>query len=124
MSDNGSIFGGYTPFAWSSSSRGYVPDSSLQSFIFTIKNPHNLSPRTFALSSANCAIRNESNYGPTFGGGHDFYVCDKCQTIQGSYTSFGHSYTNNTGISGQSVFTGGYKFLVKNVEVFEVTETK
>jgi hypothetical protein len=120
MSDNGSIFGGYTPFAWASQG-GYVSDSQLQSFIFTIKNPHNLSPKTFAQHNSRFAISNASISGPTFGGGNDIWICDKCNTTQSSYTNFGHSYTNNTGLSGQSVLTGSSTFLVKNIEVFEVT---
>ena len=32
-------------------------------------------------------------YGPTFGGGHDIHISDKCDTTDnGSYTSFPYSY--------------------------------
>jgi hypothetical protein len=36
-------FGGYTPLSWNFSI-GYVQDSSKQSFIFTLKIPHNIPP--------------------------------------------------------------------------------
>jgi hypothetical protein len=123
MSDNGSIFGGYTPIAWTSTG-GYVSDSKLRSFLFTIKNQHNLSARIFGQKEADYAIYNTGGYGPIFGRGHDLYVCNECQTSKSSYTNLGSSYNNDTGLSSTVVFTGGQCFQAKEVEVFEVSGTK
>jgi hypothetical protein len=119
LSTNDCIFGGYTPLTWSSRG-GYVPDPSLESFIFTIKNPHNLGARIFNLANAIHAIYDNSMYGPTFGGGHDFHVCDECHTSNSNYSNFGHTYRNDTGIDGARVLTGASNFTVKEIEVFEV----
>ena len=50
---------------------------------------------------------NNPNYGPTFGGGHDFYISDNSATMDnGSYFKIGHSYNlNGKYRSGQ---VGGY----------------
>jgi hypothetical protein len=42
------IFGGYTPLSWDSSN-AYKTDSSHQSFVFTISNPHQIGSRKFRL---------------------------------------------------------------------------
>jgi hypothetical protein len=62
LNKHGYIFGGYTPIAWSS------PDASLRSFIFTLKNPHNLAPRIFKQKQAGYAIYHTNGSGPGFGG--------------------------------------------------------
>jgi hypothetical protein len=72
---NGNIFGGFTPSEWESRQR--LPDgdgrnktdASLRSFMFTLKNPHNIAARRFALSrkSMNNAIWCDSIAGPHFG---------------------------------------------------------
>jgi hypothetical protein len=93
----------------------------MERFIFTIKNPHNLSPRIFKQKRGVLAAYHSSSYGPTFGNGYDFVVCDRCQDSNNSYSNFGSNYTNETGIAGKEVLTGAYKFTVAEIEVFEVT---
>jgi hypothetical protein len=119
LSKNKCIFGGFTPLAWSS--RGdYAQDPSQKSFVFTLTNPHNLAPRIFKQKSQDHAIADFSSYGPTFGGGNDFYVCDKCQTSGSSYSSLGSTYINDTGIGANEVLAGARNFTVEEIEVFEV----
>jgi hypothetical protein len=46
------IFGSFTPVAWESRAIWrHKADPSLKSFIFTLKNPHNLLARRFALKA-------------------------------------------------------------------------
>jgi hypothetical protein len=119
LSNNDCIFGGYTPLTWSSQG-DWVSDPSLKSFLFTIKNPHNLPPQRFTQNNESNAIYDNSTYGPTFGTGRDLYICDQCQSSNSSYSVLGTTYTNATGISGDTVLTGAKTFLVKEIEVFEV----
>jgi len=63
------------------------------------------------------------SYGPTFGGGHDFYIAS---FHSGSYSNLGYSYKPPTGHSygtsfTQSFLAGGYSFLPDEVEVFYET---
>ena len=72
---------------------------------------------------------NQAGYGPTFGGGHDFYISDNSHiNNNASYFNFGHSYNNNgkyaTGQASYAAFsgstTGQFYAKVKEWEVFEV----
>jgi hypothetical protein len=125
---DGNIFGGYTPLNWGqySYSRYYssspcaatVADSNNLSFLFTIKNPHNVPPRRFHLKpSANqTAIRCDPSSGPYFGNS-DLAI----NTTNGSVNNFGQTYDNDTGLDSATFFTGSPTFVVKEIEVFEIT---
>jgi hypothetical protein len=113
-------FGGFTPLVWDSTG-GSKSDSSQQSFVFTLKNAGNIEPRKFKISSGLNAILGGSSYGPTFGNGYDIYVADNCNANTNSYTNLGYTYVNDTGITGNAVFTGEEYFTVKEIEVFSIT---
>jgi hypothetical protein len=121
LSTNDCIFGGYTPLAWSSRDE-YVSDPSLKSFVFTIKNPHNLPPTIFKQQRETDAIHPYSSRGPVFGSGHTLSVCDQCHTSNSSYSNFGGTYANDTGIAGTQVLAGPQSFTVEEIEVFEVVD--
>jgi hypothetical protein len=126
----GNIFGGFTPLEWESRkpkslidwSKCWKADPSRKMFLFTLKNPHNVPARRFALMAENKdeAISCHSDYGPRF---HDINVSDNCTENTKSYTSnFGNWYTNATGLDGKTFFTGSKYFQVKEIEVFEITD--
>jgi hypothetical protein len=118
LSDNGCVFGGYTPVAWNSRSL-YVSDPSLESFLFTLQNPHNLPPRIFKQKDENGAICCDAFGGPTFG--HwALRVCDDGQMSNGNFSDLGNGYVNDTGIEDVAVLTGEKHFIVDEIEVFEV----
>jgi hypothetical protein len=119
-SKNHCIFGGYTPVAWIQSCRGdYVADSSLTSFLFTIRNPHRLDERIFKLKQAACAIYGHQTWGPTFGN-WALRICDQCQNSSTNHSGLDNGYINDTGISGSQVLTGQPNFSVEEIEVFQV----
>jgi hypothetical protein len=122
LDTDGNIFGGFTPVEWESCRiTCFKGDPSLKSFIFTLKNPHNVPARRFALKveKNNIAIVCYSDDGPRF---LDIGVSDKCNAHTNSWAShFGHSYTNDTGLDGRTFFTGSKCFQVKEIEVFEIT---
>jgi hypothetical protein len=124
LDTDGNVFGGFTPVKWESSRNGKLKaDLSQKSFIFTLKNPHNVPARRFALKAErkHKAIFCRSDYGPQFS--MDIGVSDNCNANFGSWTfNFGnYSYTNDTGLYGHTVFTGSPYFQVKEIEVFEIT---
>jgi hypothetical protein len=115
---DGNICGGFTPAEWDSSNKDKA-DPSLKSFIFTLKNPHNVPARRFALKAErkDKAIYCNSEGGPNF--------CD--MRVYGNYTNtvtkfFGSSYTNDTGLNGETFFTGSRDFQVKEIEVFKIMQ--
>jgi hypothetical protein len=120
LDTDGNIFGGFTPVEWDSRSYGKA-DPSWASFLFTLKNPHNVPAREFALKleKKDHAIFCAFTWGPRF---CDIAVGDNCNANTDNYNfKFGRSYTNDTGLDGKTFFTGSEYFLVKEIEVFEIT---
>ena len=71
-------------------------------------------------------IYGNSNYGPTFGGGHDIYIANGAGSNTNSYSNLGHSYVQITGYTHGSskavnLLAGTYKFTPHEVEVFYQT---
>jgi hypothetical protein len=98
-------------------------DDSLQSFLFTLKNPHNFPAKKFPLKAEgkNDAIVCNSEWGPHF---YDVGVSDNCNGNTESFTlDFGQSYTNDTELDEEkTLFTVSDFFQVKEIEVFEITD--
>jgi hypothetical protein len=118
LDTRGSVFGGFTPLQWARNS-GWKCDDSLKSFLFTLKNPHNIPARKFALISKQGAICCDSSRGPIFGG---IWVFDNCNANTDSCTRLAITYTNDTGLDRNIVFTGSKNFQVREIEVFEITD--
>jgi hypothetical protein len=130
LDTNGNIFGGFTPVEWESrvhnGKRGdedntFKADDSRTSFVFTLKNPHKVAARRFALKAAerHVAIRCHSQFGPWFG--YDIGVLWDSNANTTSWTDLGWSYTNDTGMAQDRFFTGSFNFQAKEIEVFEIT---
>jgi hypothetical protein len=130
LDTKGNIFGGFTPVEWESrvlkgDGSNCKADGSQKSFLFTLKNPHNIPARRFALKAEkkHYAIYCHSGWGPCFGSPLcDIAVCDNCNANTHSATRLGDSYTNDTGLDKSVVFTGSFNFQVKEIEVFEITD--
>jgi hypothetical protein len=109
---------------WESNAKSKL-DESMKSFLFTLKNPHNIPARRFALKAEqkHQAIECDSGCGPGFGSGPcDMAVSNDCNANTSSSTSLGYSYTNETGLDADVVLTGSYNFQVEEIEVFEITD--
>jgi hypothetical protein len=122
LDTKGNMFGGFTPVEWDSTSYSKA-DRSLRSFLFTLRNPHNIPTRRFVLKAAraNSAIGCYAESGPRFGS--DLDVSNHCnQAAHYSSTNLDCVYTNDTEVDSDSVFTGSMLFEVKEIEVFEITE--
>jgi hypothetical protein len=98
----------------------YKADNSQKSFLFTLKNPRNISARRFALKAErkHLAICCSSTWGPYFCG---IAVSDNCNANTNSSTWVGTSYTNDTGLDREVIFGGSEYFQVEEIEVFEIT---
>jgi hypothetical protein len=129
LDTGGNVFGGFTPVQWESPpglSYKYKCDDSLRSFLFTLKNPHNIPARKFALKAEKkqSAIKGGFWWGPIFGD-NEIAVCSNCNAqispLTNTGTNLGHAYTNDTGLDGNKIFTGSKKFQVREIEVFEIT---
>jgi hypothetical protein len=134
LDTKGNIFGGLTRLKWESwvwngknldEDNRLMADDSLKSFIFTLKNPHNISARRFALKSEikHQAIFCWDKRGPCFGSfPSEIAVSDDCNTTTRCCTSLALTYTNATGLKTDIAFRSSDHFQVKEIEVFEITE--
>ena len=104
----GRRFGGFTDAQWDQSS-SYKTGSN--GFIFSLdKN------EIYYNKNQSNNIYCYSAYGPTFGGGHDFYINDSCNSNNSSENS-GSSYETN---GKKYVLSGNSSFLVQNYEVYQL----
>jgi hypothetical protein len=107
-------FGGYTSLSWDQT--GSYKTNDTEAFLFSLDNQ-----RKYAITNQSNVIYCNSAYNVTFGGGHDFYIADYIGHT-GSYSNFPHSFGKNDNFEnrGQTYLTGGYYFIVKEIEVFSV----
>jgi len=113
---NGFIFGGFTAILWSTS-RDYKADST--AFLFSLSS----TPLKMKVKLPEYAVCHFSNYGPTFGCGHDLHVSSLSNTNRDSYMNL-HSYEFPNGLSGAEggkLIAGGSdsKFKTTEIEVFQ-----
>jgi len=107
------IFGGYADQTWNATSNY---KASSKCFIFSLTEKEK-----FINKNSTYGIYANHNYGPTFGGGHDFYLCNNCNTTNSSYSNFGHSYeAGKFQANKNSALAGAYNFMAEEVEVFEL----
>ena len=105
---SGYYFGGYTTENWDCSG-AYKKDGN--AFIFSLNN------NAYAKASNDNAIYCASNYGPTFGGGHDLYIADKCSENSNNTNTTNYTYK----IGGSYYLNGGScNFQVSRLEVYQV----
>jgi hypothetical protein len=130
LDTKGNIFGGFTPVEWLSGDEHSKADPSQKSFLFTLRNPHNVPARRFPLKADTgaCydriwAICGNFSSGPHF---WDMAVFDDSKEKTHIFISrgctgyFGLFYTNDTGLEGATLLTGSQRFKVKEIEVFEI----
>ena len=111
------IFGGYTTVSWDGS--GYNQASG--SFIFSLRNKENRPSFKAPLKSQGTpyAIYAGSNYGPTYGGGHDLYISSNAASNTNSHTDFGSTYQPPSGVSSaNTILAGTRSFSPSEIEVF------
>jgi hypothetical protein len=149
---DGNVFGGFTPVEWASpvwnnqggdKNNTLRGDDSLRSFLFTLRNPHSVPPRKFALKAEgkHRAIICRYGRGPVFG---DLPVSDRCciwqemslasgcisvssdcNANEDSSTHIGthwsdREYANDTDV--EDFFTGAERFTVGDIRVYQITD--
>jgi hypothetical protein len=134
LDTDGNVFGGFTPAKCESSTSSKLKgDDTLWSFLFTLRNPHGVPPRKFALKKEKkrnaiyCSSRCCAGFGQSYYGGCNILVDDHCNTNNNSSAHFGTrwqeymmAYANDTQF--QYFFTGAREFTVKEIEVFEIKD--
>ena len=120
----GWIFGGYTPIQWCSKQDfSYHPST----FLFSLENPEG-TPIKLTNDGPNASNRHSifdhSSFGPTFGGGHDLYISNNCNSNTISYSNLGHSFRGPPyqygSTQAKKFLSGNYNFQVSEIEVWKI----
>ncbi len=111
---NDNVFGGFTDVPWQSEG-GFKKSSS--SFLFSVDKK-----MKFGLRDSNKAVYHGKDYGPTFGGGHDLALYDKCGQNLASWSSLNFSYVVPEEHQGKApkLLAGSTDFYVNEYEVYRV----
>jgi hypothetical protein len=129
LDTNWNIFGGFTPVEWESrewngdfgeENNGLKDDKNQKSFVFTLKNPKNISARKFVLKDRRSyrAMICDSCQDPYFG---DILVLDRCNgTDSNSTCFFGFSYIKDPELDHATFFMSVSHFQVQEIEVFKM----
>ena len=98
--------------------------SSVNAFLFSLKNKDNLKPFKAAVyRKSQYAFDHRSGYGPTFGLGHDLLISNNANLNTASHTNFGDTYQAPPGYTyytanTRALLSGTYTFTPSEVEVF------
>jgi len=121
-SNMGNIFGGYNKAAWLNNNQY---SNSGENFLFSYKNQEKGLKKPFQMKchSTTYGAYNGSSYLMTFGGGHDFYIVNNCNTTN-SNSNLGHSFTPPTGYTynqqnAKDLLAGSQSFTVVEIEVYK-----
>ncbi|KAG0233790.1 hypothetical protein B0O80DRAFT_527472 [Mortierella sp. GBAus27b] len=118
--DNGMIFGGYNGSSWSSHPTG-VYSTSRSNFLFTLKSREHPTRENAVFGirgDGNAAAYSKTDFGPTFGVGHDLYLSSNCHMSCQSSSTMPSTY-NGSGASSTAL-AGSPNFRVQEYEVFLV----
>ena len=90
-----------------------------ESFLFSLVNPSGSEPTKMPLrgTSNQNGIYCTSEYGPTFGGGHDLYTASGANANSNSYSNLGSTYECPPHANA-SFLVGQQDFTVNELEVF------
>jgi hypothetical protein len=126
----GWIFGSYTHCKWPNNE--WATDSSAKSFLFTLKNPHNIPPRRFAMKAGQekfaSYFRENRNDIVWIGYSGAIALTSGCNQNSNSHsrgfadTNANSTFANDSGHDGMTLFTGSETYTVKELEVFEFLE--
>jgi hypothetical protein len=132
-SDADYIFGGYTEINWDNTKwNGKVGEQNNarrqgngNEFVFTLKNPHNISPSKFNMKNEwlNHSICCDVNLGPIFGC-NDIRVENDCNIKKNRFTFYDfqrgeYCFDDTTG-KKRLLFTGTETYTIKEIEVFNI----
>lgn len=113
--ESGNIFGAYSAETWAGS--GY--SNNPKTFLFSVQNSIN-QPQVLKSKGQSNETYRYSSYGPTFGSGHDLYICSNSNTTNSSYTNNPYSFNGPQNFTGtaNTFLAGSYNFKTKEIEVY------
>jgi hypothetical protein len=86
-----------------------------------VKNPRNSNNQKFVVINLSHPVYCHCSCDLTFWNGHDIDVANDYDANTDSYTNLGTPSVNNTGITGEQVFTSEQYVTVQAIEVFSIS---
>jgi hypothetical protein len=117
-SSNNYLFGGYTSIGWNHHQGAKSSVADRNAFIFTLSNPHGMSPTKYTIKSSGEHAIIPNAMGPTFGQ-YDLCVYPNSNLNSQSFISFPSHYIDSTG-KGYLTFTGSTNFTTIDIEVYRL----
>ncbi|EFC47537.1 predicted protein [Naegleria gruberi] len=130
---SGAIFGGYTSVSWNVQNSGYVSDKS--AFLFSLVSSTGVErfaklPQQYSdfyksgKTNGEYATYQVSGLGPTFGGGHDLFISNNCNSNSLSTSNLCASYCDATmsvsSTTANAYLAGTKNFQVEDYEVYNL----
>jgi len=112
------LFGGYTSVSWNFHQGVIAGANDRTAFLFTLSNPHGISPTRYIIKSSgeNAIVPNAM--GPTFGH-YDISVYPNSNLNSESFIQFPTHYIDTTG-KGYLTFTGSTNFTTTDIEIYRL----
>jgi len=113
-STNNHVFGGYSQQSWHSNGN-YTRDDN--AWLYSLRNTKGDPKVLKIVKNQQNAIYGNSGYGPTYGGNHDLYIANNCNSNTSSYTNLGNAYNGET---DKYQLTGSNSFKVEDYEIWDM----
>jgi hypothetical protein len=112
------LFGGYSSVSWNFHQGVKSGVTDRTAFLFTLTNPHGISPTKYIVKSTgeNAIVPNAM--GPTFGH-YDICIYPNSNLNSQSFIKFPSHYSDSTG-KGYLTFTGSTNFTTTDIEIYRV----
>ncbi|CAF0767940.1 unnamed protein product [Adineta steineri] len=112
------LFGGYTSISWNFHQGANTDATDRTAFLFTLANPHGISPTKYLTKSSGEHAVASNAMGPTFGH-YDISVYPNSNLNSESFIKFPTSYIDITG-KGYLTFTGSTNFTTTDIEIYRL----
>ncbi|CAF0723796.1 unnamed protein product [Adineta steineri] len=112
------LFGGYTSISWNFHQGANTDAMDRTAFLFTLTNPHGISPTKYSTKSSGEHAVASNAMGPTFGH-YDISVYPNSNLNSESFIKFPTSYIDITG-KGYLTFTGSTNFTTTDIEIYRL----
>ena len=130
VKDKPHIFGGYTKQTWDDRRNvvlGYKNfKKDRNAFIFSLVNDDNYPIKIDVTQHIKQAIYCDHSSGPSFGGGHDFYISSNSNKNKDSYSNLGlsyiHPYYTYESTEAENFLAGSNEFSTSEIEVYQVKD--
>jgi hypothetical protein len=112
------LFGGFTSISWNFHQGVKSGVTDRTAFLFTLTNPHGISPTKYPIKSSGDHAVVPNAMGPTFGQ-YDICIYPNSNLNSQSFIKFPTYYNDTTG-KGYLTFTGSTNFTTSDIEIYRL----